>query len=106
MTSTMVEHAAREKALRLVALFLPGAVVIALTEILMPVMALALIAGFGRLDRRYEEAAATLGARPARVFVRIIMPLTLPGVALGCLLCFVQAISSFVTPQLLGGGRV
>ncbi|WP_117670099.1 ABC transporter permease [Micromonospora sp. MW-13] len=81
-------------------------VVIALVEIMMPYAIIAMIAGFGRVSKDLEDAAGSLGAGRLRCFLRITFPLSLPGVLTGALMVFVLTISAFVTPRLMGGGRV
>ncbi|NBE92638.1 ABC transporter permease [Nonomuraea sp. KC401] len=81
-------------------------VYIALVEIMMPYMILCLLAGFGRFNPELEHAAQSLGANRWRTFWRIVWPLSMPGVLTGALLVFVLTISSFVTPRLVGGGKV
>jgi putative spermidine/putrescine transport system permease protein len=81
-------------------------VTIGLVEIFMPYAILAMLSGFGRINAQLEDAAGSLGANRFNVFRRITFPLSLPGVFTALLLVFVLTIATFVTPRLLGGGRV
>jgi putrescine transport system permease protein len=69
----------------------------------LPFMILPLYGSLARLDDTLIEAAADLGAPPWRVFLGVILPLTLPGIAAGTLLVFIPAVGEFVIPDLLGG---
>jgi putative spermidine/putrescine transport system permease protein len=81
-------------------------VVIGLVHALLPFMILTLTTVIQRIEVDLEEAAASLGAGPLRVFWRILLPLSLPGVVSGSLIVFTMTISAYTTPAILGGNRV
>jgi spermidine/putrescine transport system permease protein len=82
------------------------AVVLGLTYNYTPFVILAIYAALQRLDPSYAEASRDLGATAAATFWRITLPLTAPGVAAGAVFVFVLSIGNFVTPDLLGGGKL
>lgn len=82
-----------------------GAVLLAMVHILLPFMVLPIYASLKALDWRLPRAALSLGATPLTAFLRVSLPLSLPGVGAGCLLVFIQALGFYVTPALLGGAN-
>jgi putative spermidine/putrescine transport system permease protein len=87
-------------------LFTERGVLIGLVHFSMPTMILLLAAAISHIDPAYERAAASLGARPSRVFWRVTLPLSVPGIVSGSLIVFAWTFSAFPTPELLGGGKV
>lgn len=69
----------------------------------LPFMILPLYAALERLDDTLLEAAADLGCRPWQAFLRVTLPLSMPGVIAGSMLVFIPAVGEFVIPELLGG---
>ena len=82
------------------------AVVIGLANVFVPFMVLPLMASIERISPSLEEAARNLGASCPQTFLRVILPLSRPGLISGCLLVYSAAISAFVVPTLMGGARV
>nr|WP_246849663.1 ABC transporter permease [Rubellimicrobium arenae] len=81
-------------------------IVIGLIQAFLPFAVLPILAVLDRTPPVIEEAAITLGATPARLWVRIILPLAWPGLLAGGLLVFCSALTAFVTPQIVGQGKV
>jgi putative spermidine/putrescine transport system permease protein len=81
-------------------------VTIALIHILLPFAMFPLLSVLRQMPRNVREAAADLGAPPWLVFLRVSLPLSLPGVITGAQIVFTLAVSAWVTTVLLGGGRV
>ncbi len=80
-----------------------AAVYIGVVYSYLPFMILPLYANLTRLDMGLLEAAADLGCRPFKAFLKVTLPLSLPGVVAGCMLVFIPVVGEFVIPDLLGG---
>lgn len=81
-------------------------IVIAMVHILLPFMVFPIMSVIGQLTPDLKEAAMDLGANRWQTFRRVTLPLTLPGVVSGAQIVFTLTISAFVTPFLMGGGKV
>ena len=82
----------------------PGAVTLGMVYNYLPFMILPIYSVILKLDRNLLEAARDLGANSAQVFLRVILPLSLPGVLSGVTMVFVPSVSTFAISRLLGGG--
>ena len=79
------------------------AVYVAMVHVLLPFMVLPIYAVMRSIPSTYVRAATSLGAKPFTAFRRVYMPQTLPGIAAGCLMVFIQALGYYITPALVGG---
>jgi spermidine/putrescine transport system permease protein len=86
-------------------LYTEGAVLLGMVYNFLPFMILQINTSLSKMDKSLLEAASDLGANKLQTFVRVIFPLSLPGVINGINLVFLPAVSSFFIPKLLGGGQ-
>lgn len=82
-----------------------GSIFLGMTYTLFPFMILPLYSSIEKLDNNLLEAADDLGATPAKTFINITLPLTLPGIVAGSLLVFIPSLGFFFIPDLMGGGK-
>jgi spermidine/putrescine transport system permease protein len=87
-------------------LYSGGAVLLGLVYGYLPFMVLPIYATLERLDPALLEAAADLGARPRSALFRVVVPLSRPGITAGSILVFIPCLGAYLTPDLLGGGRI
>lgn len=81
-------------------------VIIALVHVLVPFMVISVWASLQRIDPRVPQAALSLGASEATVFMRVILPQVIPGLISGSLIVFALAASAFATPAIIGGRQL
>ena len=84
-------------------LYNEGAIIVAMTHVLLPFMVLPIFAALRSIPQEYVCAARSLGAGASTAFLRVTLPLSLPGVFAGCVMCFILALGFYITPALVGG---
>jgi len=84
----------------------PGAVLIGIVYGYLPLMVFPIYVSLEKLDKSLLEASNDLGGTPLRTFWQVTMPLSMPGVATGCMLVFILLMGEFLIPAFLGGGKV
>lgn len=87
-------------------LFNEFAVVVGLVYGYLPFAVLPMYASIEKFDHTLMEAAADLGASPRQAFLRVMLPMTLPGVIAALVLVFVPVVGAFITPDIMGGGKI
>src|SRR6516164_4053683 len=86
-------------------MYTPKAVVFGIVAVVLPYMILTIASVIESIPRDLEDAASSLGASSLKTFWRVILPLSAPGVAAGCVLVFVLCMNTYATAVLLGGPR-
>lgn len=84
----------------------PGAVLVGIIYGYLPLMVFPIYVSLEKLDKRLLEASDDLGGTPLRTFLQITLPLSMPGMATGCMLVFILLMGEFLIPAFLGGGKV
>lgn len=87
-------------------IYTPFAVTVGIVYGYLPLMVFPIYVALDRLDKRLLEASSDLGAKPLTTFVRITLPMSISGIATGCMLVFILLMGEFLIPALLGGGKV
>ena len=86
-------------------LYTTFAVNVGMVQMMTPFMVLALFSVMKGIERGLLQAAGSLGASKFQAFIRIYLPLSMPGIGAGCLLVFIYSLGFFITPALLGGRK-
>lgn len=84
----------------------PFAVVVGIIYGYLPLMVFPIYVSLEKLDKQFLEASSDLGGTPFRTFLQVTLPLSMPGVATGCMLVFILLMGEFLIPAFLGGGKV